>query len=318
MESTEFKINDYLSLELWGGKTFIYVNGKKFKQCKYVLLNIPIDDIDQYSSIKSIDEVIDNLDHSLEDDEEILTPEVEFWAHCSNLQAWAETSYNTDLLDSILSFPLLKKLTEEGDPQAKRVFREEIAKRLMRGDINTTGYLIDDGYLEFLTCEELNSIFSSEECQLFENIFNTFKTGDMDQFSAAESIYNDISKYLFGSIERKLQQIFDTKSLEDIYTFFNCMMLDALSDEEILLLFDPPMNLLERTLSFLKNINYKEIKIEEYGLFSERVENVLGDKIKEKILGILSRGDLKYFGLWRLNLLKHLESEDSDYLDYLK
>lgn len=98
MEKNKFKINELLSLELWGGKTFIYVNGKKFRQCKYVLLSILVDDIDQYSSIKSIDEVIDNLDHSLEEYSEIVTPEVEFWAHCSNLHAWAENSPGVSII----------------------------------------------------------------------------------------------------------------------------------------------------------------------------------------------------------------------------
>ena len=158
MENLKFKINEFLELELWGGKTFIIVNGRRFTHCKYVLLNIPIDDIDHYTSIDSINEIINNSDHLLEVYPEIITPEVEFWAHCSNLHAWAENGYNTDLLDSVLSFPLLKEIAKEGDPQAKRVFKGEIAKRLMRGNINTVRYLLDEKYLEFLTQEETISI----------------------------------------------------------------------------------------------------------------------------------------------------------------
>jgi len=318
MESTEFKINDYLSLELWGGKTFIYVNGKKFKQCKYVLLNIPIEDIQKYSSIESIDEIIYNLDHSLEEYPEILTPEVEFWSHCSNLQAWAENNYNTDILDSFLSFPLLKKLTKEGDLQAKRVFKEEIVKRLIRGDINNVLYLINEGYLEFLTNEEITSVLSSENCLLFEKIFNIFKKGSYDQFNEADIVYDDIGKYLYLKIEKKLKEAFDTKSIEDLYTFLNYQMLDVLSEEEILLLFEHPMNLLEKTLKLLNDIEYKEVKIGEYGFFSEKVEKILGDRIKEKILDVIHKGNIKYSVLWGLDLLRYLENEDTEYLDYLK
>jgi len=175
MDIKEFKINELLSLRLEGTKTFIYINGKQFTHCKYVLLNIPIGEVDQYSFINSIDEIIDKMDHSLEENPRIIPPKVEFWAHCSNLQAWAENNYNTDLLGSLLSFPILRRLTEEGDPQAGKVFKEEIAKRLMRGNFNTVGYLINEKYLEFLSYEEIISIFSSEDNPLFENILSAFK-----------------------------------------------------------------------------------------------------------------------------------------------
>ena len=36
----EFKVNDYITLKLEDGKTIIYVKGKRFDQCKYLLLNI--------------------------------------------------------------------------------------------------------------------------------------------------------------------------------------------------------------------------------------------------------------------------------------
>ena len=40
----EFRINEYLTLKLEeDGKTFIYVAGKLFRQCKYLLINIPVD-----------------------------------------------------------------------------------------------------------------------------------------------------------------------------------------------------------------------------------------------------------------------------------
>ncbi|MEE9379602.1 MAG: hypothetical protein V3V33_16375 [Candidatus Lokiarchaeia archaeon] len=233
MVKKEFKVNEFLSLKLERGKTFIYVNRKQFKHCKYVLLNISVDDIEKYSSMNSINEVINKLDHSLEEDIEIISPEVEFWAHCSNLQAWAEYDYNTDLLDSILSFPLLKKLTQEGDPQAKRVFKEEIGKRLMRGEINLSWYLIQGDYLEFLNYEEITSILTSENCFLFQNIFNAYQRGDSLQFKEANCIYNEIGRFLFIAIEKKLQQILALKNVKDLYTIFNYMMLDVLSDEEI-------------------------------------------------------------------------------------
>lgn len=135
----EFKVNDYISLRLIGKETFIYIKEEKFIQCKYLLLSIPVEEVSSLDEIRSIDEAADLLDKSLEPEldsrqrlqriDKIL-PEVEFWGHCSNLQIWSETNYNTKLLHRNLAFPLLKKLTDVGDPIAKRVFKEEIAKRI--------------------------------------------------------------------------------------------------------------------------------------------------------------------------------------------
>ena len=44
------------------------------------------------------------------------------------MQVWAEHNYYTRLLHRDITFPLLKKLTEGGDPLARKVFKEEIAK----------------------------------------------------------------------------------------------------------------------------------------------------------------------------------------------
>lgn len=317
MERSRFNINMFLSLELKGDKTYIYVNGENFRQCKYALLNIPIEDIDHYSKINSIDDVIYNLDHTLEESA-VIPPETEFWAHCSNLQAWAENSYNTDLLDSILSFALLKKLTEVGDLQAGRVFKEEIAKRLMKGNINSIRYLDYEGYLEFLTYEELISIFSSEECPIFENIFKAYICGDSDQFSEANSLYISIGKYLFTSVKKKLKCVLESEDVNHLNIFLDYRMLDALSDNEILSLFEPPINLLERTLQILNKTNYEKMNIIYIGLFSERIKKLLRDRLKEKLLNILSKENIKRDLLWRLNLLKYIKNENVELMKHKK
>ncbi len=49
---SEYKINEFLSVKLENNKTYIYVQGKKFLQCKYLLLNIKPEilyDIDKFS-----------------------------------------------------------------------------------------------------------------------------------------------------------------------------------------------------------------------------------------------------------------------------
>ncbi|GAF79730.1 unnamed protein product, partial [marine sediment metagenome] len=55
MESQEYKINESITLKLEEGRTQIYVSGKIFRQCKFLMLNIPIEEIDQYDETSSIE-----------------------------------------------------------------------------------------------------------------------------------------------------------------------------------------------------------------------------------------------------------------------
>ncbi len=161
-----FKVNDYITLKLEGKNTTIYVGGERFKQCKYLLLNIPADKVDTFDEIESIDEAAKNLDGSLEPianlDEDVysidISPEVGYWAHCSNLQTWDENNYNTNLLHSNLSFPLLKRLVQSGDKKARKSFKEEIAKRLESGYLPTIRYLWNEGFIKYLSSEELSAL----------------------------------------------------------------------------------------------------------------------------------------------------------------
>jgi hypothetical protein len=161
----EFHINQYLSLRLKQDETIIYVAGEPFRQCKFLLLNIPISEMSTFDEIESIDEAAEKINEKAE--REIrkieIPPEVEFWGHCSNLQVWYEHGYDTRLIHSNLAFPLLKKLTEAGDPQAKKVFKSEILKRYRDGSERTRGYLADEGFLEYITDDEqLNCLLDTD------------------------------------------------------------------------------------------------------------------------------------------------------------
>ena len=157
-----FKINDFISIKLAGYHSILYLGGEKFSLCTKLLLNFS--DIQKQKLIKSIDEAAEKLNPSLHVDvfaRDIgLTPEQEYWGHCSNLQAWAESKYDTRLLHRTLAFPLLKRLTELGDPIAKKVFKEEIAKRYASGTFAVTTFLKKEGYLKYLSKDELSSLDS--------------------------------------------------------------------------------------------------------------------------------------------------------------
>jgi len=156
-----YKINDYLYLKYEHNKTNIYVAKKRFHQCKYLLMNINMDEREKYHDIDSIDEAAEALDRSLEyrsSNSYTIDPKTEFWGHCSNIEAWYENNYDTRILHRNLAFPLLQKLTEAGDRLAKRVFIEEIGRRFESGYPSVIHYLINEGYLEYLNKAELSAL----------------------------------------------------------------------------------------------------------------------------------------------------------------
>ena len=162
--SGEFIINRYLKLRLENEQTKIYVGNRIFRQCKYLMLNLSIDKIRNVDSIESIDEAAEILDSSMEGEGRYkykISAETEFWAHCSNIQMWYEHEYATHLLHRNLAFPLLRALMLEGDPLAKKVFIEEIARRFESGYPSVVLYLINEGYLENLNSEELDAVIES-------------------------------------------------------------------------------------------------------------------------------------------------------------
>ena len=171
----EKEINQYITLKLERGKTFIYVNGRRFIQCIRLILNIQKKDIPLYDEIESIDEAAKVYKNHLYqnrivrgpaaapvwDQSHDITPEQEFWAHCSNLQAWVENDYDTRILMSNISFPLLRALSKAGDPAARRVFKEEIAQRLESGYPSVVQYLLVQGYIGEFSPAEFVTILES-------------------------------------------------------------------------------------------------------------------------------------------------------------
>jgi len=168
MVPKEFVVNENLTLKFENNESIIYIKGKPFKQCKYLLLNLPLEEATSINEIESIDEASERLNHVLEPSGESsgvkwIPPETEFWGHCSNLQVWYENNYNTKLLHSNLAFPLLKKLSIVGDNIAQKVFKEEIAKRYFNSVDSVQIYLENEGYLKFLSKEEVRGFIKNND-----------------------------------------------------------------------------------------------------------------------------------------------------------
>jgi len=175
----EHKINEYLTVKLINNRTYVYLNNEYFSQCMNLFISIKNSEREHYDTIDSIDEAAEiyqsilrtgNL-FKLEGEQHYtepiylekvkILPQEEFWGHCSNLQCWVENNYNTRLLHTNIAFPLLKALSNAGDPNARRVFKEEIAQRFNNGFKPGVLYLIKEGYLDFLDEEEQRTLFES-------------------------------------------------------------------------------------------------------------------------------------------------------------
>lgn len=167
-----FEINELITLKLIDSKTILFVQNEEFKHCKRLLLNIFKDEIENYRDVKSIDEFSEKIKNTAETGQ--IDPKMEFWGHCSNLSAWVENEYNTDLLHRNLAFPLLKTLSEKGDLLAKQKFKEEIARRYKEGSYSVQAYLFEEGFLSYLSMEEtLSGILSSNDAIFMERVMQS-------------------------------------------------------------------------------------------------------------------------------------------------
>lgn len=160
-----YQVNDYITLKLikddYYHSTEIFLNGKPFNQCMRLMFQLNQDDIKRVANIQSMDEFKDIHDDLRHKDYHVIkiTPKEEFSAHCSNIQAWVDNDYNTQILEMNLAFPILKKLTELGDPIANRVYKDEIMKRIELGYLPVIEFLAKGTFFKSFTEDELNFLF---------------------------------------------------------------------------------------------------------------------------------------------------------------
>jgi len=300
MISKEFKVNEYITLKLQRNKTFIYVNGKKFLQCIRLTLDIPRDDIELYDEIQSIDEAAglykrylyqnrimngDAID-SLSTQKHNITPEQEFWGHCSNIHAWVDQGYDTRILNSNLSFPLLEELVEVGDPLAKKVFKEEIAMRLDSGYPPTILFLLENHYLEYLNRDELFAIFenfnfSNLKKHVFNIVFPLLKELNKLGIEGAETHFKEEIYNLI--IERNLVHIpayfynnyFDILVKQDFSNFSQYFIskIGQFSGQKVYF---------EIMESFFQELHRRDFFSENNPIIEEILQNFFSQILKEK------------------------------------
>ncbi len=164
--------------------------------------------------------------------------EVEFWGHSSNLQVWVENNYDTRLLHRSLAFPLLRALSDLGDPLAKLRLKEEIVERFRSGFFPVVEYLINEGYLRYFKNEELLTLFleSEKEIKVLRHLSELLKkdfyvVSDLDFHGDREgsSCFDIIIKYnhitgldLSGNQLKGIPEtIFKLKFLQKLYLDHN-------------------------------------------------------------------------------------------------
>jgi len=301
----EFKINDFLSLKLQNNRTNIYVKNRVFTQCMYLLLNIPVDRIRDYDPIDSIDEAAEVLDRSLEGSrsQHLITPEEEFVGHCSNIQVWAENDYDTRILHRNLAFPLLKRLSDVGDPIAKKKFKEEIALRYSSGHSTVIMFLSQNGYLKYLSSEELECLLDDNKLPILGEISNSFKR----VLDSVED--NNIDKYIQGStrylkknlgahnipfvISYILKDFSENHRKKLVRSVFDCLKTDKKF---------PLINYLNNNQKYLDEIELDTVKYNDriIGLMQEQILN-LRDQNIENIKNLIDL-DNRYKKIQELDL----------------
>ncbi|MFX1426312.1 MAG: hypothetical protein ACFFBE_07655 [Promethearchaeota archaeon] len=232
-----FKINNFLTLKLENNKTYIYIKEEKFIQCKFLLIERSLKKIKNLAEIQSIDEFSNNIMEKSEGLNFEIEPKTEFWGHCSNLQTWFEYNYDTKLLHSNLAFPLLKKLSEVGDSLAKKVFKEEIIKRLESGYFPVVEFLMADNYIDFLELEDfLNIVLDWEDSNFKYSILSKYAEsldrGDFLNLILEAREAENIEK-LEKRINKKLKLFYDRNAPKSMYIKKNHVLRLNLSNLDL-------------------------------------------------------------------------------------
>lgn len=355
----KFQVNEFLWLRLVGDKTMIYVGYEEmrrkgermvkyigfheFIQCKFLLINIKVDEISTFDEIESIDEAAEKLDKTLEPADhlsrrDVIPPEVEFWGHCSNLQVWYEHDYDTRLLHSNISFPLLRKLTEAGDPLAKKVFRQEIIKRYENGTDTTREFLNEGRYYQHLKVDERLHVWLNDNdftalLELYDMI-RPLRYSDTDKDYMGEYALLD-SMIEYGEIiidDRKVIEL--NLKMSGLKKFPKCILkfkglevlnlsrngirklpkdINKLSNLKTLWLMDNKINTLPDTFCKLKNLEIFALEKNKLEKLPDNIGNLTNLKSFSLSSNLLKKIPNSIFNLKRLeqlslgnNLLKKL------------
>ena len=142
--NSKIKVNDYITISSERNKILIYIQGEKFQEYDYSF----IDEVLKRS--KSQLEKTNAQGKHVNNEHKKDSENAYFNNFVYILKLWIQNNYDTSILLYDISFPLLRKLAEVGDSQAKKVFIEEILKNLWVGDPLVIKYLFDEKYDDYV------------------------------------------------------------------------------------------------------------------------------------------------------------------------
>jgi len=268
----EYWLTPLLSLKLIKSQTYFFVKDRQFRQCKFLILTLPVYQLNSHEGMDSLDEIIEDsniseVEQDMLEAELMLTPEEQFWGHCSNLQVWVEHDYDTRFLHYSLSFPLLKELALAGDEKVRFKLREEIVKRIERGWKPIIYYFFEENYyLDFLEPEDFQDylfpIFLKDQ-ELFLDYINEF--GFSLKFFTSSQIKKLLLKY--------------AKMLNPEIIAESCLFLEE-NDLIRILKWLHDQKFFNKLLTCLKNLPNKKVK---------RIYKLFFTKFKINFLDILKK-----------------------------
>jgi len=244
MIKQRFKITDYLEVILTDDdKIEIRINGERFMQCTHVLTTIHTDEIENVLLLESVDEI-------QTENTTVIDVDTRFFVHRSNLQAWVENCFDTRMLHSNLSFPILKRLVEIGVVK-ETLLKEEVAKRFECGNDAIRDFLILNDYTKLLTKKELRSILPPE-CDILREI--------EIETNGSFVLYSPQEEYLYDDFEKKNQLgFFMINNKIAVICFFNYDIQNRLS----------------RVFKILSRINYDEDLLLSYNSLVKIPEDIV-------------------------------------------
>ena len=212
----EKELSERITLKAEDGHIYVYIDGVKFHQCMRLLFSIPTGEIEDYAEINSIDEMDDKFGTEQDQQDALaqmakeeavikMTLEEEFYAHASNLEAWIENDYNTNILHKSLSFPILNELSKKKGSASDIRLQEEVSERFSMGHLPVSLYLLKEGYLDDFSLD----LFTIT----FDNFLNNIKILDLkilklgvlyDFYNKLSTLEDKYKKYKISSIESVL------------------------------------------------------------------------------------------------------------------
>ena len=267
--SIKFELNEFLTVRFENDKTVIYVRGESFSICKYLLMNVPLREVNDYDSIDQASEFYGKqLEKEITPKEVGLSPEEEFKGHCSNLQVWVENNYDTCLLHRNLAFPLLKKLSSVGDPVAKEVLGREIVERFKSKSIAVQIFLIQEGFLSSLEDDCVEDLFQYVvDKQVFYSLVGYYKRSQklLSEIKALNSLVQTDSINYINNMALANRYLKNNDTKNAILVLRKILMLYPNDERSLfflahLYMFGKKINKAKKTLGRVKSSEFKFAK----------------------------------------------------------